>query len=70
MVDGRNLVHGEEFSNNGNFFADVGIGVVDEGFDNGAEIGVGTDPGDYQKLLKPIKIKSLPPPLHHPQEYL
>ena len=57
LVDGCDFVHGEELGDNGDFFADVGVRVLDEGLDNGAEVGVGTDPGDYKKLLKSIKMK-------------
>ena len=52
LVDGCNLVHGEEFGDDGDFFANVGVGFVDEGLDNGAEIGVGADPGDYKGIVK------------------
>jgi len=44
LVDGRNFIHGQELGNDGDLLADVGIGVVDEGFDDGAEVRVGTDP--------------------------
>ena len=50
LISGCNLVHSQKLSNYGYFSANVGLGVINEGLNDGAQVSVSADPRHYVEI--------------------